>query len=124
MKKKTNLLHEGLAKAILDLHGCKSTWIESVPVREEFESETVWDGVVEVFDLENHPTANRAYAWSHRIGHSRKRCFFAVLHQGPGMLFGQLSLMSFAKKHRIGRIGGKDESKDFYRFLEFTIILE
>jgi hypothetical protein len=36
----------------------------------------------EVFDLENHPTANRAYAWSHRIGHSRKRCFFAVLHQG------------------------------------------
>jgi hypothetical protein len=53
MKKKTNLLHEGLAKAILDLHGCKSTWIESVPVREEFESETVWDGVVEFFDLEN-----------------------------------------------------------------------
>ena len=74
---------KALQKAILNLHGCKATWVKSIPVKELFKGETVWEGVVEVFDLENHSTANRAYAWSHRIGHSRKRKFFAVLHQGP-----------------------------------------
>jgi hypothetical protein len=72
-----------LRKAILDLHGCKAKWVESIPVKEVFEGETAWDGVVEVFDLAGHPTAKRAYAWSHALGHSRKRKFFAVLHQGP-----------------------------------------
>jgi hypothetical protein len=37
---------EALAKAILDLHGCKATWIKSVPVKEVFEGETVWEGIV------------------------------------------------------------------------------
>lgn len=71
-----------IKKAILNLHGCRATWVESVPVKEIFEGEIAWEGVVEVFDLEGHPAAKRAYACSHRIGHSRKRKFFAVLHQG------------------------------------------
>jgi len=83
MRKKNLLKIKELEKAILDLHGSKANWVESVPVKEEFEGETVWEGVVEVFDLENHPTAKRAYAWSHSVGHSRKRKFYAVLHQGP-----------------------------------------
>ncbi len=74
---------EALQKAILDLHGCKSKWIESVPVKEVFEGETAWEGVVQVFDLEDHPTAKRCYVWSHAIDDSKKRKFFAVLHQGP-----------------------------------------
>lgn len=72
-----------LQKVIFHLHGSKATWIESVPVKEVFEGETAWEGVVEVFDLEDHPTAKRAYAWSHSIGHSRRRKYYAVLHQGP-----------------------------------------
>lgn len=72
-----------LQKAILDLHGCKSTWVESVPVKEVFEGETAWEGVVQVFDLAGHPTATRCYAWSHSLDNSKKRRFFAVLHQGP-----------------------------------------
>ncbi|HXX35287.1 MAG TPA: hypothetical protein VEM15_12510 [Thermodesulfobacteriota bacterium] len=28
---------KALQKAIIDLHGCKATWIESVPVKEIFE---------------------------------------------------------------------------------------
>lgn len=73
---------EALVKAILDLHGCKATWIESVPVREVFEGDTVWEGVVQVFDLQDHPKATRCYAWSHGLENSKKRRFFAVLDQG------------------------------------------
>lgn len=72
-----------LETAILDLHGSKARWIESSPVKEVFGGEPAWEGVVEVFDIQGHPTATPCYAWSHRIGHSRKRRFFAVLHQGP-----------------------------------------
>ncbi len=83
MKAQQELNIKALKKAILDLHGYEATWIESVPVKETFEGQTVWEGVVEVFGLEGHPTAKRCYSWSHRIGHLRKRKFFAVLHQGP-----------------------------------------
>ncbi len=73
---------QALQKAILDLHGCKSKWVESVPIKEVFEGETVWEGVVQVFDLKDHPTAKRCYAWSHELEGSKKRRFFAVLHEG------------------------------------------
>jgi hypothetical protein len=74
---------ESLRQAILDLHGCDSTWVESVVVTETFQGETVWDGTVEVFDLHGHPTASRCYAWSHAVDGSEKRRYVAVLHQGP-----------------------------------------
>ena len=40
-----------------------------------------WEGVVEVFEIQEHATATRCYAWSHRLDKSKKRRFFAVLHQ-------------------------------------------
>ncbi len=84
--KKAGLLSEtsieALGKAILDLHGCKATWIKSVPVKEVFEGETVWEGVVQVFEVD-HPKSKLCYAWSHELKGSKKRKFFAVLHQGP-----------------------------------------
>lgn len=83
MKDVSGSSKKALERAILNLHGCKAKWVESVPVKEVFKGETVWDGVVQVFDLEDHPTAKRAYTWSHSVRHSRKRKFFAVLHQGP-----------------------------------------
>jgi hypothetical protein len=46
-------------------HGAKATHRASVPVKEEFQGQTVWDEIVEVFDLKGHPKANTAYAWSH-----------------------------------------------------------
>ncbi len=73
---------QALARSILDLHGCKSTWVESVPVKEVFQGQTVWEGLVQVFDLQGHPTAKRCYAWSHEIEGSKKGKFFAVLHHG------------------------------------------
>ena len=56
---------EELRDAIHKLHGGKATHAVSVPVKEVFNGETVWDGIVEVFHLEGHPKANTAYAWLH-----------------------------------------------------------
>ena len=72
-----------LCRAVERMHTCKATLVQSVPVSETFEGKTVWEGVVHVFDIKGHLTANRAYAWSSPIEGSDKRRFFAVLHQGP-----------------------------------------
>jgi hypothetical protein len=71
-----------LREAIRHTHGCDSRHIESVPVRETFEGETVWDGEVQVFELIDHRTAEKAYAWSHETEGGKRR-FYAVLHTGP-----------------------------------------
>jgi hypothetical protein len=56
---------EELRAVIRKLHGVDSTHRASVPVKEVFQGKTVWDGIVEVFDLYGHPKTNTAYAWSH-----------------------------------------------------------
>ena len=55
-----------LAAAITRLHDCEAVHRETIPVHDIFESQTIWKGDVEVFDLTGHPKANRAYAWSRR----------------------------------------------------------
>jgi hypothetical protein len=73
-----------LRDVIRRLHGAQATHVESVPVRETFQGRTVWDGAVEVFDLEEHPTAHRVYAWSHETGDPAKpRRFVTILHAHP-----------------------------------------
>ncbi|MCX5861911.1 MAG: hypothetical protein NTW27_07300 [Deltaproteobacteria bacterium] len=74
-----------LVEAIRNLHGCKkATWVESVPIKETFRGETVWEGEVQVFDVSEHSTATRCYAWSYVTDEkSGKRKFFAVLHKAP-----------------------------------------
>jgi hypothetical protein len=71
--------------AIQAQHGGTATLVQAVPVKETFKGSTVWEGVVHVFDLEGHPKATRAYAWSSPIEGSTKRRFFAVLHIPPIM---------------------------------------
>lgn len=73
---------EALRTAIRNLHGVDSTWIEAVPVHEEFNGQTVWDGTVQVFDLIGHPQAKRAYAWSYATEGTKRR-YTAVLQLGP-----------------------------------------
>jgi hypothetical protein len=72
-----------LKKAVESQHGGAATLAQSVPVKETHAGAVVWEGIVHVFDLKDHPTASRAYAWSSPIEGSDKRRFFAVLHQGP-----------------------------------------
>lgn len=69
-----------LKEAIEKMHGGNATLAQTVPVRETFERQTVWEGVVHVFDLAGHPKATRAYARSSPIEGSTKRRFFAELH--------------------------------------------
>lgn len=52
------------------------------PVREMFEGKTVWEGTGHIFNLEGHPGATRAYAWSSPVVASDRRRFYAVLHLG------------------------------------------
>ena len=67
-----------IAVEVVQLREGIATFVQSVPVRETFDSKPV--GGVHVFDLAGHPTATRAYAWSSPIEGSTKRRFFAVLH--------------------------------------------
>src|SRR3954452_10079305 len=71
-----------LVEAIRHMHGCDATFVESVPVREEFKGAVVWDGEVQVFDVKGHPSATRVYAWSHATQGAKRR-FYAVLHAPP-----------------------------------------
>jgi hypothetical protein len=72
-----------LKQIVERMHNCKARLVQSVPVKEAHNGATVWEGTVHVFDLESHPSAKRAYAWSSPIEESDKRRFFAVLHQPP-----------------------------------------
>jgi hypothetical protein len=75
---------EELRDVIRRLHGVESTHIASVPVKETFKGETVWDGIVEVFDLIGHPCATKLYAWSHATDDPENpRRSVTVLHGHP-----------------------------------------
>ena len=52
-----------LQAVFLKLHGVDASYVETVPVVEEFQGETVWQGEVEVFDIRGHPKATRGYGW-------------------------------------------------------------
>jgi hypothetical protein len=71
-----------LKRVVETQHGCTATLLQSVPVKEAFDDAPVWEGVVHVFQIDGHPQARRAYAWSSPIEGSDKRRLFAVLHTG------------------------------------------
>lgn len=73
-----------LKDVIRKLHGSEATHVETVPIKETFQGETVWEGEVEVFDLHDHPKANRVYAWSHETDDAEKpKRHVTVLHVPP-----------------------------------------
>ena len=73
-----------LQVAVSQLHDCGAVWRETVAVHEVFQGKTAWQGNVEVFDLNGHPKAKRAYAWSHLDGAKDEReRFVAVLEIPP-----------------------------------------
>jgi hypothetical protein len=77
---------EELRQVIQKLHGAEATHRESVPVKEVFQGQTVWDGIVEVFDLIGHPKTNRAYGWMHDTGNPHKAAqHVTVLHIHPAL---------------------------------------
>ena len=61
-----------LMQAIESQHGGRATLVQPVPVREAFDGKPVWEGVVHIFDLEDHPKTTRAYAWSSPVEGQRQ----------------------------------------------------
>jgi hypothetical protein len=77
---------EELQSVIRELHGAEATHRESVPVKETWQGQTIWDGVVEVFDLRGHPETHRAYAWSHDTDDPKHpKRHVTVLHIPPAI---------------------------------------
>lgn len=75
---------EDLRNVIQKLHGAEAKHRESVSVKETFRGETVWEGIVEVFDLTGHPKTSRAYAWTNETGDpANPHHHVTVLHLGP-----------------------------------------
>jgi len=73
-----------LADVIRKLHGSFATHVETVPIKETHEGQTVWEGEVEVFDLHDHPKTSRVYAWSHETDDAdNPRRTVTVLHIPP-----------------------------------------
>jgi len=54
---------ENIRKAVEKHAECRAKHRDSVPVTEGYLDQIMWEGVVEVFDLDRHPTAKRAYGW-------------------------------------------------------------
>lgn len=72
---------EELKKVIRQLHGCEAEHAETVPVKEVFRGQTVWEGEVEVFNIRGHPIARRCYAWAHDTEEGKR--YVAVLELPP-----------------------------------------
>lgn len=53
------------AEVIKHLHGSDAVYVETVPVKNLFNGQTVWEGEVEVFDLTDNPNASRVFAWAY-----------------------------------------------------------
>jgi hypothetical protein len=63
--------------AIKAAHGATARFVRVVRVEEDFEGKRLWIGLVRVFDLLDHPTATRCYAWE------SAGVFTVVLHEWP-----------------------------------------
>ena len=73
-----------LQRAIQRQLQCGSVFRGAVVIREQFLSDCqVWKGTVSVFDLLDHATSSRCYAWSSPVEGTKHREYVAILHSGP-----------------------------------------
>jgi hypothetical protein len=55
---------DNLNKAIAAMHKCRCSHFGSEKIKEERGGDLVWEGVVEIFQLEGHPKASVAFGWA------------------------------------------------------------
>ena len=72
---------ELLRAAIQLKHCCKALHVESVPITAQMNDRTVWDGVVEVFELKKHKQAHWCYGWIEKPNGMEQR-FVIILQKG------------------------------------------
>ena len=74
---------EELIEVIRKLHGTEATHVGTVPITDNHAGKTVWEGEVEVFDID-HPQTSRVYAWAHDTDDPEQpRRHVTVLHVPP-----------------------------------------
>lgn len=75
---------EELQDAIRNLYNTEPVYVETVPVKEVFQGQTVWEGEVEVFDLPDSSEADRIYAWAYETDRvDQPKRTVTVLHVPP-----------------------------------------
>ena len=75
---------EELQEAIRHRYNVEPIYVETVPVHEQFQGQTVWEGEVEVFDLPALTDANRVYAWAYETDQvDEPKRTVTVLHVPP-----------------------------------------
>lgn len=77
------------------MHNCGALWREALPFHEVFKGETVWQGDVEVFDLNGHPKAKRADAWSHLDGTKDEWTRFVAVLEIPPVVSAETAVCGF-----------------------------
>jgi len=98
---------EELKNVIRKLHGTEATHIETVPIIESHEGQTVWEGEVEVFDID-HPQTSRIYAWAHETDDpERPRRHVTVLHVPPATSPRKAVQLSIVKDFREAEANAK-----------------
>ena len=91
-----------LRQAVEQMHGCRATLREVVPVLEHFRGAVAWEGTVHVFDLANHPSAKACFAWSAPIDGSGRRRFYAVLQMSPVLSASDAVKAALSSDHKSG----------------------
>ena len=71
---------EQLKRVIETQHHATAVFARSVRVLRAHDNKRMWDGVVHIFNLQNHPKAKKAYAWSVPVDGRNQPRYFAVLH--------------------------------------------
>ena len=72
---------EYIRKAVEQAAGCNALHVDTEAVVEVFRGQVMWEGVVEIFDLQRHPKAKRAYGWE--TGEGKEAKYTAVLEIPP-----------------------------------------
>jgi hypothetical protein len=70
-----------IQKAVEKAAECPARHLKFVVFIEMFRGQTMWEGVVEIFALEAHRKAKRAYGWS--VGEGADAHYIAVLEIPP-----------------------------------------
>lgn len=71
-----------LTEAIEAVHECRCSHFGAEHIREEHEGELIWEGDVEIFQIEGNPKANVAYGWGWDAGNGEVE-FIGILHVPP-----------------------------------------
>ena len=91
-----------LVQVVETEHDCAATFVQSVPVREAFDGQIVWEGIVHIFEITDHPEATRCYAWSSPVESSSKQRFYAVLEVLPVQSAQDAVRAAIVAEHRRG----------------------